>query len=70
MVKNINVYQLLYIKIIDKEHLNLLKQNVNKFATALCSDISNMEDIRKLDALLKNYHITKDNFINHYTVQV
>lgn len=57
-------------KIIDKEHLNLLKQNVNKFATALCSDISNMEDIRKLDALLKNYHITKDNFINHYTVKV
>lgn len=57
-------------KIIDKEHLNLLKENVNKFATALCSDISNMEDIRKLDALLKNYNITKDNFINHYTVKV
>ena len=37
--------------------INLLKENVNKFATALCSDISNMEDIRKLDALLKNYNI-------------
>ena len=56
-------------KIIDKEHLNLLKENVNKFATALCSDISNIEDIKKLDALLKNYNLTKDNFINTYTVK-
>ena len=57
-------------KIIDKEHLNLLKENVNKFAISLCSDVSNIEDIKKLEALLKNYNLTKDNFINYYTIKV
>ncbi len=57
-------------KIIDKEHLNLLKENVNKFAISLCSNVSNIEDIKKLEALLKSYNLTKDNFINCYTIKV
>lgn len=57
-------------KIIDKEHLNLLKENVNKFAISLCSNVSNIEDIKKLEALLKSYNLTKDNFINYYTIKV
>lgn len=57
-------------KIIDKEHLNLLKENVNKFAISLCSNASNIEDIKKLEALLKSYNLTKDNFINYYTIKV
>lgn len=56
-------------KIIDKEHLNLLKENVKEFATSLCSNISNFENIKELNALLKNYNLTKDNFINAYTIK-
>ena len=55
-------------KIIDGVHLNLLKENVKKFATSLCSNISNIEDVKKINTLLKNYSLTKDNFINTYTI--
>ena len=54
-------------RILDKDKLDLLKENVQKFAIALCSDISNIEN---LDILLKNYNLTKDNFINYYTIKV
>ena len=47
-------------RILDKDNLDLLKENVQKFAIALCSDISNIDN---LDILLKNYNLTKDNFI-------
>ena len=45
-------------RILDKDNLDLLKENVQKFAIALCSDISNIDN---LDILLKNYNLTKDN---------
>ena len=54
-------------RILDKDNLDLLKENVQKFAIALCSDISNIDN---LDILLKNYNLTKDNFINYYTIKV
>jgi len=54
-------------RILDKDNLNLLKEKVQKFAIALCSDISNIDN---LDILLKNYNLTKDNFINYYTIKV
>lgn len=54
-------------RILDKGNLDLLKENVQKFAIALCSDISNIDN---LDILLKNYNLTKDNFINYYTIKV
>lgn len=54
-------------RILDKDNLDLLKENVQKFAVALCSDISNIDN---LDILLKNYNLTKDNFINYYTIKV
>ena len=54
-------------RILDKGNLDLLKENVQKFAIALCSDISNIDN---LDILLKNYNLTKDNFLNHYTIKV
>ena len=53
-------------RILDKDNLDLLKENVQKFAIALCSDISNIDN---LDILLKNYNLTKDNFINYYTIK-
>lgn len=54
-------------RILDKDNLDLLKEDVQKFAIALCSDISNIDN---LDILLKNYNLTKDNFINYYTIKV
>ncbi len=54
-------------RILDKDNLDLLKENVQKFAIALCSDISNIDN---LDILLKNYNLTKNNFINYYTIKV
>lgn len=54
-------------RILDKDNLDLLKEKVQKFAIALCSDISNIDN---LDILLKNYNLTKDNFINYYTIKV
>lgn len=54
-------------RILDKDNLDLLKENVQKFVIALCSDISNIDN---LDILLKNYNLTKDNFINYYTIKV
>ena len=54
-------------RILDKDNLDLLKENVQKFAIALYSDISNIDN---LDILLKNYNLTKDNFINYYTIKV
>ena len=54
-------------RILDKDNLDLLKENVQKFAIALCSNISNIDN---LDILLKNYNLTKDNFINYYTIKV
>lgn len=54
-------------RILDKDNLDLLKENVQKFAIAFCSDISNIDN---LDILLKNYNLTKDNFINYYTIKV
>lgn len=57
-------------RIIDQEHLNLLKENVKRFSTSLCSSISNFENIKNLNILLKKYSLTKDNFINSYTLKV
>lgn len=54
-------------RILDKDNLDLLKEKVQKFAIALCSDISNIDN---LDILLKNYNLTKDKFINYYTIKV
>lgn len=54
-------------RILDKDNLDLLKENVQKFAIAFCSDINNIDN---LDILLKNYNLTKDNFINYYTIKV
>ena len=54
-------------RILDKNNLDLLKENVKRFAIALCNDISNIDN---LDILLKNYNLTKENFINYYTIKV
>lgn len=56
-------------RILDKDHLELLKENVKKFATSLSNKMSNIEDINKLNELLEHYNLTKNNFINVYTVK-